>query len=904
MVLDQRIGLVGRDETVALIESLVRPRPSRPLPIIVAYGPGGSGKSALLDHVERRYRELPISRVNLDGMGSTGCRDVLAAIFDDLRDYPHPEFGRLRLPRYALAKLAMASVGADTGQDTERRTLARNLLAVRLTKLPQATGVVAAAADVMPAAVASAFKALQPFLSWVASFGVVAPRLVRWLLVGPRLARTLRWYETAAISAEHFNLSHDVKAPAVVAELWKQMGEQEKERVRGDLDNASEKRIDRLLVDAFLADITEAFRRRRRRKVTCLVLLDGADLLDPVENSLFEPSQRESVVPASNFLELLVEARLRTPDAPLLVIATKQSKPADPAEEAWPKADPESNPAEVAQKRYDDWAKQFKEANTLYLPVRLRPFTLPQTAQFLAEWSRTQDYTVSSSTLIEELHEVTKGHPLAVQLTVQVTGLRYRANMVQPAVRSAFAQRLPQGQRTADPDVKVGDYLVFRFLQRFRVGDDIEERERTKELLARLAAPHRIDVETIRLLVPGRDPQDVFERLSRYSFTNTAQQDDQVFLTIHPLLRDLLALSLLDQTGPRPYSYRFVHQQLRDRYRSAGNKPEELYHALALGEVDAVAKDLRRRIRESGWPAVLDHIAEAPILDDLRPRRPQSAMELLSTGASWVRHATQPDIVVLSDLVLATQQLRSATSAAGYQARLYGQLSHAYAAVGKQFRLNGHQQVAERETRYLRLAGTATESGREVPQPLPGFCAWDQKMPYPRTRPGRRTRNATVVTGVLALLATYSVVFVVQQSKSCDIGSPIDVPSVVGSMVDRTLGLSRTASHECVGVTDSATSFAFGDTAHPADVTEAKDLNEIAQLSASIYQENRSVDRAGTDSGAPHVTIVVATMLSTVNAQPYRDLTVGVNELRGAYLAQKNWNHIGTSVRPRASSSA
>lgn len=55
MAWDQRIGLVGGRETVALIESLVRPRPHHPLPIIVAFGPGRSGKLLLSTGVRRAF---------------------------------------------------------------------------------------------------------------------------------------------------------------------------------------------------------------------------------------------------------------------------------------------------------------------------------------------------------------------------------------------------------------------------------------------------------------------------------------------------------------------------------------------------------------------------------------------------------------------------------------------------------------------------------------------------------------------------------------------------------------------------------------------------------------------------------------------------------------------------------
>ncbi|RDI17432.1 ATP-binding protein [Lentzea flaviverrucosa] len=67
MALEPEIGLVGRDDIAALVESLEERRAKHPLPVIVAFGPGGSGKASLLDHVRRRYRDAPTAKV---GRGS------------------------------------------------------------------------------------------------------------------------------------------------------------------------------------------------------------------------------------------------------------------------------------------------------------------------------------------------------------------------------------------------------------------------------------------------------------------------------------------------------------------------------------------------------------------------------------------------------------------------------------------------------------------------------------------------------------------------------------------------------------------------------------------------------------------------------------------------------------------
>lgn len=874
MALDQRIGLVGRDEPVALIEYLLRARPRLPLPVVVAFGPGGSGKSALLDHVARRYRAWPVSRVNLDGMGSNECKDVLAAIVDDLRDYIHPEFGAFHLPRYRLARLAMATADEAAAEDTARQAMARDLLAVRLTKLPQVPQVLAAAAEMVPLGLNSALRTLQPVLRWLAGFGVCAPRWLRPLLVGRRLAAALRWYETVAVCDEHLEIPNRVKAPAVVVELWRRLHRS---------DRADQRRIDRLLVAAFLADIAAEFRPRSRRKATCLVLLDGADVLEPFADSLFQPSRGVSATPASNVVDLLAEARRAQPDVPLLVIATKQAQADGPGDTA----------AVAALRRYDTWRTRYTagESTDMFLRLPLRPFTLNQTGQFLAEWSRTQDYPVADATLIRELHHVTKGHPLAVELAVRATGLRFRADNARPAVRDAFDRRLPEGQITAEPDMTIGDYLLFRFLQRFRGGEDIAERRRTQELLARLAAARRIDVETVRLLVPDRDPDDVLDRLRKYSFADTITDGGQDYLTLHPLLRDLLAQRLLADSG----AYRITHRLLRNRYRSIRDHTEELYHSLALGEVDTVSRELRGRMRSDDrrWPTLLESVTQAPLAKDDR---------WLDRGRRRMRgaiHTVTPEIAAVHDLVLAAWRLRSATSTTAYLPRSFDQVADAYTAVGARMGRPTDPVIEDGAARYRRMASPASEHGRELAiAPLAGFASFDQRVAYPGPWLPRRVRTAIAVCAVVLLVAGYATGFMVQRGRYCDAAGPLDVPSVAGSFVDPTLLLAREDNGECVGLTTSATSFAYGDRSNPDSQTETEDIQEIAELSHLIYEQNQQVDQHVADGDRPAVTVVVATMLSTIDSQPYRDLTLGVNELRGAYLAQQGWNKFGGDGLP------
>lgn len=204
--------------------------------------------------------------------------------------------------------------------------------------------------------------------------------------------------------------------------------------------------------------------------------------------------------------------------------------------------------------------------------------------------------------------------------------------------------------------------------------------------------------------------------------------------------------------------------------------------------------------------------------------------------------------------------------------------------------------VANSVVRYRELAQPAAErDGETMAAPLPAASEPHRRAPYPRPRLTRRWRKAIALSLGALLVGGYAAMCVIEQGAFCDAGNPVDVSSVVGSAVDPTLNLARESNGECVGLTTSATEFGYGARANPTDPTEVKDLKEIAELSRLIYLQNKEVDEIVAGGDQHSVTVVVATMLSTEDTQPYRDLTAGVNELRGAYLAQRQWNQINDS---------
>lgn len=171
----------------------------------------------------------------------------------------------MRLPRYDLARLALYTEPAD---DPHHR--ARELAAKQMTRLV-AVADAAEVVEMLPPAQGLG-KVLRPLLLWLIGLAVVAPRPLRWLLGGPRVASALRWFENYV--GQELKSVQRLKFDAALVHTWSL------HRSGDTLE------IDRLLVAAFLADITAAYRFRRYRRMNSLLLLDGADLLDGIDSYL------------------------------------------------------------------------------------------------------------------------------------------------------------------------------------------------------------------------------------------------------------------------------------------------------------------------------------------------------------------------------------------------------------------------------------------------------------------------------------------------------------------------------------------------------------------------------------------------------------------------------------------
>lgn len=852
---EPEVGLVGRDVLVALIEQLVDRRTKRPLPIVVTFGPGGSGKTELLRHLESRYRPTtPTAYVDLDRAGSGAVRAVLDVAHTWLDGYATKQFGTLRLPRYELARAALA-VEPERG---DRIGQARELIATRLRGIARFAEMLGDAAQTAPGPplLRLVARLLRPFLRRLVLFAIVLPTRLRWLLGGRGAALT--WFEKVA-GPELLRVPVR-RVDEVLVDLW---------RIAESTDRPSRTRVDRLLVRAFLEDLKAAYRWRRHRKVNALFLLDDADLLPGAESRTPVADEDAGV----DILELLAEEYRRDPDIPLLVVAAKQ------ATSTLPEPAPETtshrgrDPMRAARARYSAWLERYRtsgDVDAVYLTDRLTPFTPEQTRQLLALLNDRFRKTAAPRAMVEHLQEVTHGHPLALMAL-------YRSDGLVSSPRRLLDEDL-RGTGSGQWGHTLGGYLRWRFLQRLEGVEPLVAEARNggdgpmtgsrggglsaEDFLARLAAPLRLDTPVIRLLT-GLEPDEaerLLARLSEFSFAQPVGGEPPAdgeapfrprALTLHPLLRDLLVPVLVQQHEPDGVpSYLAVHEALRDHYSGLQDQTDAyLYHCLALGDVREVADHVRRLLERGGqyWLPLLLTATRAPRPDRESPRW----RAWLQRQGRAVVGVARPELRRVEELVQALWALRSCTSTERRTPALYGRVLAAFED------LIAHGEI-DRDDPDVHACITTYERDRqalidETPVErvrLPAeYCRPFTVYPYPPVWPPRHFVRKTALLASLTVLFGYVGVYAYHDIRYCNTPSPLQPGVVFEEVRSRGTGLT-VEDGQCIGVTDRPGFFIDDpESVQGGDAAGGvSDHEEVAELARLIDEENRRM-LAGAEEG-------------------------------------------------------
>ncbi|MCR6484913.1 hypothetical protein M8542_18960 [Amycolatopsis sp. OK19-0408] len=568
--------------THGLVDHLVS-RPdgeSRPLPVVVALGARGTGKTALLDTVAARCADIPHARLDFERHDRAGSRprELLGQLaFDLSRQWK--QFGRLAFPRLWLCMLVL---GAPV-ELQDRRAALRKLHALVAKNQPLEQN-------------------REAIVDVVRLAGGIAPAggLQGWPEATDLLLRGLSWYDRRRLVGK-------MRALPAGAGNHEDFLLEIAKRAQGD--DEDREAVDATFCDAFLADLRRAYTglNRSRRTLNSLVLLDNAH----TEGGRL-------------LLSALTEARRRSGEAdPLVVLAT--SREWNPEwNESWSLLTPHRGAPEHRRPTTHrtsglSWPapRQPADVDGDWRPEPSRPDPRWHPWYLLELGTLSKDDVVAlaagreihpASRLPGFLHRLTDGHPGAV--TDVVAAVAHRYDPRRPgALRTALRTRLDD----AGPDLLTAmrDYLLQDFTTASR-----------PDLVTASAA---LDVEMLfhKEILDLRNPAGegvLFKELGDHLWLRAEPAVSPQYV-LHPLLRRILLQELASRADDHPLSWTRVHTRCRDFYEKNGRVVAARYHDLALENVAAAVAHLREPFGEARefdlptaetWLAELDVITAAP----------------------------------------------------------------------------------------------------------------------------------------------------------------------------------------------------------------------------------------------------------------------------------------------------
>lgn len=248
----------GRDALVRMIWETVLERPrsncSGGWPVIALYGPRGSGKTAVLEHLAdicRRQAAQPFAHIDLTRLDDQAWASrVVAELAYDLSSTKWSQFGRLKFPRFAVGRMIVeGDVATDSPEDTQ---VAIEKLLKKARHLDETSNDVEA--------LTGQLAQLLDLSGWLGLVGALGAKAIRSRTIVRILFQTAtKFYGEALRRPANSGF-------AALVDLG---------RLGRDSDEESQRRLDLVLCEAFLADLVENYAHGFRPR-NCLVLLDNA----------------------------------------------------------------------------------------------------------------------------------------------------------------------------------------------------------------------------------------------------------------------------------------------------------------------------------------------------------------------------------------------------------------------------------------------------------------------------------------------------------------------------------------------------------------------------------------------------------------------------------------------------
>lgn len=560
--------IVGRERAIHVLRSLMeRPESngiplSRHYPVLVFEGVRGSGKTALLVRlVTLLDQRVPYARIDFEASGYAATPEVLSALAFELSRRCRG-YGVLSFPRLTAGRLVMRQKALDLDKHARARQQVRAVL-------EEERGI-DTVRQILQETAGAALDAVQPHtVVPVGPLGKRLPGLILDRLANRALGRrlllgSLDWYGHRGRGRPH-----DALDELVDLNRW----------ARDSDDEDNRQRIDQLLWDAFLADLSDAFRTSRHADewaLNCVILLDNAD-----------------TTLGQRFVNQLVQARRQhaaegyeTPDPMTVVVTSRGVLMADvtPTEQVELSATTgEARDSARHDDRHRHWWGRYK----------LEDLTRDQIGAMVSALALREgnNHRLTSMTL-----QLTGGHPAATRLLLDAIAER-------PANRDELAAVLDQRAPGTPPERLT---VVERMRQRLLVDLPQDAFEDLVTCAASREREHGLRLATSSLLAGS---QAGYVAIIDPVLWPAAEGAGPVLLR-RLLLREL---SRRDTDGLPDWSKVFAWH--RAYCKAADDLAGELYYALADNDLAFVTQRLHERLTHddaTSWLTLLTSLISAP----------------------------------------------------------------------------------------------------------------------------------------------------------------------------------------------------------------------------------------------------------------------------------------------------
>ncbi|HEY1352799.1 MAG TPA: hypothetical protein VGF67_24555 [Ktedonobacteraceae bacterium] len=878
MIYEDLSALIDRPVAVALFKLLYQrdPREAQQLlPILLFLAPHGGGTTTLLNLLMKRGEAaFPFASLDFAEAGApTTLDEVLQHVSNQLSQSTGNHTRKLTFPRYNLGLSVVSDTLSDTDQDRLKKEIkslvARSSLAEKIDDMVATTSNQSIILALLFVLIKWSLPLLQHFLP----------------------DRAIRWYR---LHRSVLNLSPAADGIDVLMRLrsWSRSTNPKKRLLI----------VEQLLLEAFLDDVRESFdvtKKAGGRERTSHIVLFFKN---------FDVFLSKNV--EEHFLSTLTRQRLEGKTDPLLLVVSSHRRLfdiADPAQNPAFRADDtlekEQQADEYARALYRHWQKSLVQGRPyldqrMYIPLWLPDFCAEEVSSLLRMLDNGQTGIFEERPLVERIHQLTCGHPLAVVLAARVFQ-EARLRGQEKTLNEFLSGPVPLDEEFASQETTVQDYLLHRFLEQLP--------EDEQEQLAFCAVPRFLDVNTLRVvLAPGSDmeAQALWNRYRQHTFARLATETAGHQIAFHPLLRDLLRQRLLSRSTSRKHYYKVAHTNLREYYEElAGQgesqaRVEEAYHALALGDSGPAIEHLCTVLtgQDDAAQRLLEAVAQAPT--EFAP------VNLLQRASEALYQAKQHHRIrdIVTSLVLHTWLLNNRYIDIAQRRSVLYSLAE------------GYRYLAEQHLSYQENAVSSLDQARSLESRMPGdTIPVPDLTPFPIRRVSKfwqRARAVALSSILFALLISYPVVY--YHSYASVVCNPTGFGSISTVLqavyFSRAISVTRAADGECIGLSYGA--FAF-DTASNVQSGASKtraaqalldgDINQAeadwdqanqadsGDAEALIYKENQHVLALSTTEHYPSVTIVILTTL-TASEENQKSIASGRDDLQGAYVAQIEHN--------------